>query len=174
SVSIIICSRTPALLDRCLQSLRPALDSRHEVIVVVHERAAGTQVKQVAERYGAMTVPYRGAFHFGIMNQLGVSRSSSSTLVFLNDDVHAIEPGWLNRMVASAAHRDAGVVGALLLYGDRSVQHAGVVVGGRLVPGHIGRGQVEAQYWPWLRMSREVAAVTGACLAVRRSVWDEL
>jgi hypothetical protein len=52
--------------------------------------------------------------------------------------------------------------------------NAGVAVGGWHNPAHVGRLQIESPYWPWLRITREVTAVTGACMVVRRSVWDEL
>ena len=53
----------------------------------------------------------------------------AETLLFLNNDTEAIEAGWLERMRSLAVRADVGAVGALLLYGDRRVQHAGVVLG---------------------------------------------
>ena len=162
--SIIICSRTPARLARCLKALRATLDPRHEIIVVAHDVDLQTTVK---------TVPYRGAFHFGHMNALGVQASSGDVLCFLNDDVFPSTPGWLESMLSQAVRPDVGIVGALLLYPDGSIQHAGVVVD-RWHPAHVGRFQNDSSYWLWLRLTREVSAVTGACMAIRRSTWNEL
>jgi GT2 family glycosyltransferase len=54
------------------------------------------------------------------------------------------------------------------------LQHAGIVIGIGDGCGHIGRGAVDAPYWPWLNMARDVSAVTGACLAIRSSLFREL
>ena len=164
--SIIICSRNPDRLARCLKALRSTLDERHEIIVVAHEI-------DLSSIGATKIVPYRGAFHFGVMNQLGVEASTGDALCFLNDDVFPITPDWLEHMLAQTARPDVGIVGALLLYPDKTIQHAGVVVD-RWHPAHIGRFQKDSALWPWLRMTRDVSAVTGACLAIRRSTWNDL
>jgi len=174
-VSVIVCSRNPSQLARFFQSLSPAVDPRHEFIIVAHQQSGrGSDLAEIAAKNGAIAVPYDGPFHFGIMNELGVASSTGSVLCLLNDDVYPTMSGWLERMVAQAVHCDVGVVGALLLYPNGVIQHAGVAVGGWHHPAHIGRGRVDSPYWPWLRTTREVTAVTGACMVLRRSVWDEL
>jgi glycosyltransferase involved in cell wall biosynthesis len=162
--SIIICSRNPVRLARCLKRLQANLDPRHEIIVVAHDTDLKTTVR---------TVPYRGVFHFGLMNALGVQESTGDVLCFLNDDVFPSTSDWLERMLAQAVRPEIGIVGALLLYPDGSIQHAGVVVD-RWHPAHLGRFQRESSYWPWLRLTREVSAVTGACMVMRRSTWNDL
>lgn len=174
SASVIICSRSAKRLERCLKSLMPTLDSRHEVIVVAHQNAETSLLSDVAQRYKTALIPYRGAFHFGVMNKKGVLASNRPFLIFLNDDTKPLSENWAKRILSQASRRDVGVVGALLLYPSGAIQHAGVVVGGQIVPAHAGRFQRESPYWPWLRITREVTAVTGACLALRRNVWDEL
>jgi len=174
AVSIVICSRSGELLKRCLASLKPTLNTRTEVIVIAHEPHAGGPVSQAATASGARAISYQGAFHFGFMNRQGVQNAAGSAIVFLNDDVFPLAPDWLGRMAAHFAQPDVGVVGALLLYPSGKIQHAGVVVGGQLGPTHIGRLLNQSPLWPWLQMTREVTAVTGACMAIRRDVWDEL
>ncbi len=109
-------------------------------------------------------------FNFAAMVNAGVGAASGAIVVLLNNDVAVLEPGWLEAMVRQACRPDVGAVGAKLLYGDGTLQHAGVVVGlgGRAghilrrrpgdTPGHLGR----------LRVAHEVSAVTAACLAVAR------
>ena len=172
--SIVICSRTPRLLRRCLQALRRSDAAQAEVVVVAHESGAGARLEQIASAHGARTVRYSGQFHFGVMNELGVQHSSRPAIVFLNDDVEPIAPGWLGALLRPLRKKEVGIAGGLLLYPDDTVQHAGISVGGRPTPSHVGRGQTSSPWWPWLRLTREVAAVTGACLAIRRTVWDEL
>ncbi|MDP4004272.1 glycosyltransferase family 2 protein [Methylobacterium sp. NEAU K] len=109
-------------------------------------------------------------FNFAAMVNAGVAEASGAIVVLLNNDVAVLEPGWLEAMVRQACRPEVGAVGAKLLYGDGTLQHAGVVVGlgGRAghilrrrpgdTPGHLGR----------LRVAHEVSAVTAACLAVAR------
>jgi hypothetical protein len=172
--SIVICSRTPGLLHRCLEALRRSDAAQAEIVVVAHECGAGEKLKQIASAHGARPVPYSGQFHFGVMNALGVAHSSRPTIVFLNDDVEPIAPAWLDALTGTLRKNTVGIAGGLLLYPNGAVQHAGITVGGWPTPAHVGRGQSSSSWWPWLRMTREVAAVTGACLAIRRTVWDEL
>jgi O-antigen biosynthesis protein len=174
-VSVIVCSRDPDQLTRCLEVVLPTLGRRHELIVVAHGHAGkGHVLEQIAASHQVQCVRYEGPFHFGLMNHLGVAQSSGQVLCFLNDDVEPLTPDWLERMLAQAERPGVGVVGALLLFPDRTIQHAGVLVGGGFLPTHIGRSLTESFYWPWLRSTREVTAVTGACAALRREVWQEL
>jgi len=172
--SLVICSRSPKLLRRSLTALKPTLGEHTEVIVVAHEVGTSGPLAAVCQEFGARHVPYRGPFHFGMMNGQGAQQAAGSVLVFLNDDVFPVAPDWLDHIVAQAERPDVGAAGALLLYPSGKIQHAGVVVGGHLGPDHIGRFLADSHLWPWLTMARDVSAVTGACLAIRRAVWDEL
>lgn len=174
-VSIVICSRNPAHLAHCLETVSPTLGPSDEIIVIAHGSGEeANALERVTSRYNVQSVPYEGLFHFGLMSNLGAAHASGEAYCFLNDDAEPITPDWLRRMEAQLEQPDVGVVGALLLFPNRSIQHAGVFMGGGLAPLHVGRALTESTYWPWLRMTREVTAVTGACLAVRRGVWDEL
>ena len=93
-------------------------------------------------------------------------------MILLNNDVLPL-PGWLAALERYAEeHPRAGIVGALLLWPDRSVQHAGVVVGSDGFLRHLYAGLPGDHPAP--RRSRRLQAVTGAVMLVRRSVWDEL
>ena len=93
--------------------------------------------------------------------------------VLLNNDTEVIEPGWLREMVSQAIRPEVGVVGAKLLYRDRTVQHAGVVLGPAGRATHMWRhAEGEARgYLDQLVVTRQVTVVTGACLAIRREVY---
>ena len=173
--SLIICSRSPGLLERCLETIAGSTAWPHrEVIVVHHLGPEDAALKAAAERFGAVRVPYSGPFHFSLMNNIGAQAARGEVLVFLNDDVEPLESSWLERLVAQAERPDVGVVGAKLLYPSGSLQHAGVVVGISDGCGHVGRGVFDVRYWPWLEMTRDVAAVTGACMAMRAAVFHEI
>jgi GT2 family glycosyltransferase len=120
-----------------------------------------------------------GLFHWSRFNNRGVREGAEPLLLFLNDDVEAIEQGWLEAMAAQALRPAIGCVGALLLYPGGSVQHAGILLGfgdepqGR--PEHAFRGLAAGSgvHRGRLRRLSGWPAVTGACLMVRRAVFAE-
>ena len=172
NASIVICSRTPRLLEQCLRALRRSDTALAEIVVVAHAGGPLAKLQRIAATHGAAAVPYSGQFHFGLMNAAGAQHSTRPSVVFLNDDVEPIAAGWLSALLGALNTPGTGIAGGLLLYPNDTVQHAGIALGGW--PAHIGRGQASTPLWPWLRLSREVTAVTGACLAIRRTLWDEL
>ena len=174
--SVIICSRTPHLLERCLTSFdeRTAYPKR-EIIVVHHLGGEASELQAVIARHAAKRVPYSGPFDFSRMNNLGAQAAEGEILVFLNDDTELLEPSWLERLVAQVERADVGVAGARLLYPSGTLQHGGVVIGIGGGCGHVGRHTRNAPpHWPWLEATRDVSAVTGACLAMRASLFREL
>ena len=121
-----------------------------------------------------MRVPYAGPFNFAAMNNLGARHATGEVLVFLNDDVEPLDAEWLDAMLAHANRREVGAVGARLLYRSGAIQHAGMVIGIMEGAGHLHRNTFGSPYWNWLPFTRNVCAVTGACLAMRKSVFEEL
>jgi len=173
--SLIVCSRSPGLLDRCLRALAAGTAYPHrELIVIQHLGLDDAALQGVIERHGATRIPYSGPFHFARMNNLGAQAAQGEVLVFLNDDTEPLEPSWLERLVAQVERPGVGIAGAQLLYPSGSLQHGGVVIGISDGCGHIGRGAYGSRFWPWIESTRDVAAVTGACLAIRAPMFRGL
>ena len=171
-VSIIICSRNPVLVAECLQSIRSKTAYKTYEIVLIDHRAG---MAAVAERFGvAQHIRYEEDFNFARMCNAGVRASRGELLLFLNDDTLALDENWLGLMAAQADRRETGAVGALLRYPDGRIQHAGIYVGTSNGAGHPGRLSHGTPMWPWLTMTREQSAVTGACLMMRREVFLEI
>ena len=169
-LSIVIPSRNPDLIDRCLQSLEQTLGSIEREYVVVHHvgTPADARMSEVLARFGCTVETYRGRFNFAAMNNAGAQRARHANLLFLNDDITATEKGWAEALLAQIARSDVGAAGALLVYPSGAIQHAGIVTGVGQGSGHIGRGTFASDLWRWLWITRDVSAVTGACLAIRR------
>ncbi len=116
-------------------------------------------------------------FNWARLNNDGARVAKGDLLLFINDDVEATEPDWLEEMVRQALRPEIGVVGSHLRYPDGSIQHAGVFLvghGGGAV--HLFRGMDPDGdlYLDWHRMAREVSAVTGACMLVPRGVFNQV
>ncbi|MGQ7845716.1 glycosyltransferase family 2 protein [Granulosicoccus sp. 3-233] len=118
---------------------------------------------------------FAGAFNYSAINNHAVAQGESPIVVLLNNDTEVISPGWLDEMVRQAMRPEIGCVGAKLYYSNGRIQHGGVIVGITGVAGHAHRyspGQA-AGYCRRLICSQNLTAVTAACLALRRTVYEQ-
>jgi GT2 family glycosyltransferase len=115
-------------------------------------------------------------FNYSAINNSAVSVVDTPYVVLLNDDITVIAPDWVEAMLEHAQRPEVGVVGAKLLYPDRSLQHAGVILGPYQNCGHAFKHLPEDDggYFGLARSIRNCSAVTFACAMMRRSVFDEV
>jgi GT2 family glycosyltransferase len=124
--------------------------------------------------FGCRYECFHGAFNFSEMSNQGARAASGNYLVFYNDDVWPLTVDWLECLIAPLSDAQTAITGAKLVYPNGSIQHAGITIGLTGIAGHTGRGTFHSAYWRWLDYTRDVSAVTGACLAVRRDAFVEL
>ena len=174
-VSVVIPTRDRlALLQKCLKSLRNQTDYQPLEVLVVDNGSRQRQTKSYLEdlkRQGAARVlPFPQAFNYSAMNNLAAQEARGELLCLLNNDVQAIESGWLTEMVGLALQPGVGAVGAKLLYPNDTVQHAGMVGGlfGVVAHAYLREPREADGYLLQLQTTREVAAVTAACMVIRR------
>ena len=115
-------------------------------------------------------------FNYSVVNNAAAQRARGSVLVFLNDDTEFPDPGWLRELVGWATRPDIGVVGLQLVDSDGMIQHGGVVLGLNGFADHLFQGLAPGA--PSLlgptTWYRNTLAVTAACAAIRRDVFEEL
>jgi GT2 family glycosyltransferase len=173
--TLIICSRNGRLLNQCLTQAAPALRALDgQILVVHHVLGPHTGVAEVCEQHNARRIEFAEPFHFARMNNRAARLATTDALVFLNDDVTARDDRWLNALLGQISRPEVAIAGARLLYPDGTLQHAGIALGIGELTGHIGRFTVDSPLWHWLHLAREVSAVTGACLAIRRDTFLQL
>jgi len=175
-ISFIIISRTARLVGRCLAALERTTGGVEREFVIVHHQSDGADRRMATalRRFDPIVLPYTGPFNFAAMNNAATGQSRYPVLLFLNDDIVALRDGWAQAMLVQAVRPEVGIVGAKLLYPSGAIQHAGIVTGMGQGTAHAGRGIFRSDLWPWLDLTRDVSAVTGACMAVRRDVFREL
>ena len=147
-----------------------------ELIVVDNASTDPAALKLLGELNADSRVrvlPFPGTFNFSAMNNAAARCASGQVLVLLNNDVELIDPGWLRALVAHAVRPDVGAVGARLLYRDGSLQHGGMVLGPEGRATHVLRGAPRDAlgYLGQLAMTRDLSAVTAACLAIPAETW---
>ena len=146
-----------------------------ERIFIDNGRGAHPEGVRALVESGATVIERHEPFNWSRLNNVGAAAASGELLLFLNDDVEAIEPGWMDDLVQQVQRPEVGVVGSLLLYPDGAIQHAGVLLvghGGGAAHLLQGLDPDDALYLDMQRVRREVSAVTGACLMVERSTFD--
>jgi GT2 family glycosyltransferase len=180
SATIIIAFRdAPRLLRTCLDSIGQTAGGAELEFVLIdngsEEPETLTLVERLAERSDVKVLHDPRPFNWAQLNNLGARHASGDVLIFLNNDIEAQRDGWIRALCAQAVLPDVAVAGARLLYPNRQVQHCGVVIGLGGAAGHVLVGTAE-ECPGFLNMAvstRECAAVTGACFATRRAVFDE-
>lgn len=123
-------------------------------------------------------VTYCGTFNYSAVNNLGVSYATGDYVLLLNNDTEVITANWMEELLMYAQREDVGAVGAKLYYANKTIQHASVVIGlgAHRTAGHTHYG-VPLQnlgYMGRLCYAQDVSAVTGACLLVKKSLYEEL
>jgi GT2 family glycosyltransferase len=180
-VSVLIPTRDRAeLLERCVAGLLERTDYPSLEILVIDNDSQEPATFALFERWRTdprvRVLPFPGAFNWGAANNLGAAEAKGEVLLLLNNDIDVIGPDWLRHLVELAQQDDVGVVGARLLYPDGRLQHGGIVlqpVGQAL---HVQRfaSSQDTGYLDRFRLPQDLSAVTGACMAIRRSLLREV
>lgn len=178
-VSLIVPTRDRVdLLRPCIDGLLHATDYPALEVLVVDNGSVEAQTRDylaaIARDPRVRVLRFDAPFNYSAINNFAARHVTGSVLGLVNNDIAVIEPGWLREMVAQALRPGVGAVGALLLYPDRRIQHAGVLLGIGGVAAHPWcgwpehtRGQMDR-----LLLAQELSAVTGACLVLRRAAFD--
>ena len=178
-VSIVVATRDRVeLLRTCMEGLLEDTDYPNFDIVLVDNDSRDAETLDYMDRIAAnprvQLLRWPHPFNYSAINNHGARHASGEFLCLLNNDVEIVHPDWLTAMVREAVQPGVGAVGARLLYPDRSIQHAGVVIGMGNAAGHAHRGlaEGEAGYFAQAHVARGASAVTAACLLVAKADFD--
>jgi ADP-heptose:LPS heptosyltransferase/GT2 family glycosyltransferase len=163
-------------LDKCLASLKEKTwYDRFEIVLVDNIADPDSPEKEALKRKADCVVEYPGPFNWSKLNNLGAEAALGDYLLFLNDDVEAIEPRWLHALMEHAQREEVGVVGPRLLYPDGRVQHAGMFLMDANARHAFRFCEADEPGDHGLALAvRNVAALTGAAMLMRRAAFDEV
>ena len=170
-------------LERCINSiLEKSTYTNYEIIVVENNSTEPKtfefyeDLKKLSDKI--KVVKFEGAFNYSLVNNFGAGFANGEYVLLLNNDTEVITVNWLEELLMYAQREDVGAVGAKLYYPDKTIQHAGVVIGlgAHRTAGHTHYKQSRDNlgYMGRLCYTQDVTAVTGACLMVKKKLWDEL
>ncbi|MDE5782123.1 MAG: glycosyltransferase [Lachnospiraceae bacterium] len=134
--------------------------------------------KELEKNDKIKVVTYEDEFNYSKINNYGAQSADGEYLLLLNNDTEVISPEWMEELLMYGQRKDVAVVGAKLYYEDDTIQHAGIVIGlgSDRAAGHTHYGvdRENVGYMGRLYYAQAVSAVTGACMLVRKSIYDEL
>ena len=186
-ITIIIPNRNaPNLIKKCLKSIQATVDCKKIKIIIIDDNSSNPQTFKI---YSAFNKNIFNSFEvinfkrkveeFNYSNLINRASSYVKTKYFiqLNNDIQAIHAGWIEQMQGWFNIPGVKIVGANLYYPNSKIQHSGVHIGpnGGLAD-HIFREKkdFEKNYFGLLNCSRNVSAVTGACMMVETKFYKEL
>jgi glycosyltransferase involved in cell wall biosynthesis len=184
-VTIVIPTRDRLhLLQECIELLDETVDWRFARLVIVddHSRDADAvrylaRIQQRTDlRCTVVRLPEAGApFNYSRLVNAALPHVDTPLILHLNNDVNVLEPGWLAEMSAWFGQPDVGVVGAKLVFPDKTLNHTGIVLGphGGLADTPFAHGAESSVDLAWHAVAREVSAVTGACLMTRTEIYRQ-
>lgn len=145
---------------------------------IMNNESNDTKAVQKSSDNRISIVTYHGKFNYSAVNNLGVSYASGDYILLLNNDIEVISVNWMEELLMYAQRDDVGAVGAKLYYPDKTIQHAGVVIGlgAHRSAGHTHYKQSRENlgYMGRLCYAQNVSAVTGACLLVKKELFDKV
>ncbi|MDO4284426.1 MAG: glycosyltransferase family 2 protein [Eubacteriales bacterium] len=188
-ISIVIANKDHEEdLRRCLTSIFDKSTYENYEIIIVEN---GSTEPSIQKYYSELTSgPYKDRIHvveykqgenetfnYSRVNNVGVSRAGGEYIVLLNNDTQVISVNWMEELLMYAQRPDVAAVGAKLYYGDKTIQHAGIVIGlgAHRTAGHTHYRQRRENlgYMGRLCYAQNVSAVTGACLMVKKSLYEQ-
>ncbi|WP_312102981.1 glycosyltransferase [Pygmaiobacter massiliensis] len=182
-ISIIIpsCDHI-ADLDKCICSICEKTSYKNYEILIVENNSRNKETfayyEDLSGRTDVQVLYYleNEPFNYSKLNNFGVKYAKGEVLLLLNNDVEILSERWLEEMLMYVQQPEIGAVGAMLYYPDDTVQHAGVGIGIGGIAGHLHKyfSRDSHGYMGRMHYAQNVGAVTGACLMLRRKVYEQL
>jgi len=170
-VSVIVPTDSPTRAQICLRDLpRNTKYPDLEIVIVTNSRLLESLRSLETPNATARLVPYDKPFNFSEKCNLGAAAATGERLIFFNDDVETAQPGWIQNLIEPLENPEVGAVAPKLLYETGTIQHAGLVMGVRGLAGtafHQRAGD-STEHFNLAQSLRDVAALSAACLAMRR------
>ena len=181
-VSIIIPNKDYAsTLKVCLKSIIKLTTYKNYEIIVVENNSTEEETfeyyKKIDGKDNIKVVYYpEKVFNYSAIINYGVRNCTGDYVIQLNNDTELLTPNWLQEMLGFAQREDVGAVGVKMYYPDRTIQHAGIIVGIGGVAGHVFKNIPKNLhgYFSKDAMIQNLSAVTAACIMTPRKIYDDV
>ncbi len=168
-------------LKKCLDSIYSKSTYENFEIIIVENNSTECAAFEYYEQLKSLhdnlrVVIWEDKFNYSAINNFGAKYANGEYVLLLNNDVEVITPNWLEEMLMFAQRSDVGAAGAMLYYPDKTIQHAGVILGIGGVAGHSHK-YFDANadgYFARATIAQNLSACTAACLMIRKAVFEEI
>jgi O-antigen biosynthesis protein len=171
----------PELLRLCLDSIIEKTTYFNFDLLGISNNSIEPATFALMERYSAIDerirfIRYDIPFNYAAINNFAASQADGEHLLLLNNDMLVINPDWLEALLEHSQRSEVGAVGAKLYYPDDTIQHGGVIIGLGGIAGHAHRQfqRNNPGYFSRLYQVQNLSAVTGACLMVKKAVYQDI
>ena len=169
-------------LRRCIESVTDRSSYENYEIIVIENNSTTQEIKDyyaaIEKHPKVRVVTYEGDFNYSKINNFGATFADGDYILLLNNDTEVITRNWMEELLMYAQRSDVGAVGCMLYYPDYTIQHAGIVLGmgAHRTAGHSHYKMAKENlgYMGRLCYAQNVSAVTGACLMVKKQLFDEV
>ncbi|MDD5489280.1 MAG: glycosyltransferase, partial [Candidatus Moranbacteria bacterium] len=178
-VTIIIPTKDKVdLLKRCIESIKEKTDYKNYDILVVDNNSKEKKTFDFLdkEKIRYVSIPTK-EFNYSKIHNLAVKNIETELILLLNNDTEVISSEWLTAMVGTLImDKKIGAVGARLIYGDKTIQHSGVIVGPHSTADHANKNMhfEEGGYQNYNLVMRNYSAVTAACMLTKKSLFEKV
>lgn len=167
-------------LKRCIKSILKSTYKNYEIIIVENNSKEKNIFKYYKKLEKNPNIKIEkcemSIFNYSKLNNYGASKASGEYFVFLNNDTKIITNNWLETIISNCQREEIGAIGAKLIYKNKRIQHAGVVLNLTGTAGHVNWNEKENNpgYFGRIMIQQNVSAVTGALLGVSKKVFEDV
>ncbi|MHB1664290.1 MAG: glycosyltransferase [bacterium] len=168
------------VLKKCIKSILQKTAYKNYEIIIVNNNSNNKETLQYLNSIngisGINVIEYNKPFNYSAINNFTVKFAKGEILTLLNNDTEVINEDWLRELVSHSMRKEVGVVGAMLLYPDDTVQHAGVIIGLGGCAGHAfyKTNKNDPGYFSRAVILQNYSAVTGACFSIRKKIYEQV
>ena len=179
-VSIIIPNKDEKeTLKACIDSIREKTEYPNYEIIIVENNSTTDEIfqyyKELSQDPRIRLFRWKKEFNYSAINNYGVRHANGEYLLFLNNDVTVITPGWIRELLGVCQRPEVGAAGVKLIYPDDTIQHAGCVIGLGGIAGHmfVDMPANRTGYLHKASILQDMSAVTAACMMMKRTAFEE-
>ena len=179
-VSVIIPNKDEKeTLKACIDSIREKTEYPNYEIIIVENNSTTDEIfqyyKELSQDPRIRLLRWKKEFNYSAINNYGVRHANGEYLLFLNNDVTVITPGWIKELLGVCQRPEVGAAGVKLIYPDNTIQHAGCVIGLGGIAGHmfVDMPANRTGYLHKASILQDMSAVTAACMMMKRAVFEE-
>lgn len=175
-VSIIVPTDSYDNLKETIESILKCTSfSNYEILPVTNSRLVA-QMQEAVHSPKVSYVPYDKPYNFSDKCNEGAVYATGDILIFFNDDVRPLQNDWLENLIEFLEIPEVGGTAPKLIYEDDTIQYAGMAAGVRNLVGTTfhSLNKNSHHYLNFPQLVRDVSILSGACLAIKKELFNKI